>query len=133
MPHPEPFVGGFSPLPGQSQLPDISRLSVGEGPPSPPPKDDRYQNSIYSSVGSPPSIGPAWSQSTYDEPPAQDPWVYPTQHLAHMSPVERSQNLRVASMHPILQFMAGPLLRYDTVTEDGVWHGAAMVVSERTL
>ncbi len=35
-------------------------------------------------------------------------------------------------MNPILQFMAGPLLRYDTVDEDGVWHGAAMIVSECT-
>lgn len=46
-----------------------------------------------------------------------------------MSAVERSQNLRVQRMHPILQFMAGPLLRYDTVDADGVWHGAAMIVS----
>jgi hypothetical protein len=33
-------------------------------------------------------------------------------------------------MQPYLQFMCGPLLRYDTVDEHGVWHGAALVVSE---
>lgn len=33
-------------------------------------------------------------------------------------------------MHPNLQFMCGPLLRYDTVDERGVWRGAAMIVSE---
>lgn len=55
---------------------------------------------------------------------------YPTYQLAHLSAVERSQNLRVARMNPHLQFMAGPLLRYDTVDQNGVWHGAAMVVSE---
>lgn len=32
-------------------------------------------------------------------------------------------------MDPLLQLMAGPLLRYDTVDADGVWHGAAMIVS----
>ena len=55
---------------------------------------------------------------------------YPTYQLAHLSAVARSQNLRVARMNPHLQFMAGPLLRYDTVDQNGVWHGAAMVVSE---
>jgi hypothetical protein len=33
-------------------------------------------------------------------------------------------------MNPYLQFMCGPLLRYDTVDEQGVWHGAALIVSE---
>jgi hypothetical protein len=33
-------------------------------------------------------------------------------------------------MQPYLQFMCGPLLRYDTVDEHGVWHGAALIVSE---
>ena len=30
---------------------------------------------------------------------------------------------------PYLQFMVGPLLRYDTVDENGLWHGAVMIVS----
>ncbi|KAL1680859.1 hypothetical protein EV122DRAFT_206983 [Schizophyllum commune] len=49
--------------------------------------------------------------------------------LTHMSAVERSKVLRVARMEPHLQFMVGPLLRYDTVDADGVWHGAAMIVT----
>ena len=50
--------------------------------------------------------------------------------FANMNAVERSKQLRVARMSPYLQFMAGPLLRYDTVDERGVWRGAAMIVSE---
>ncbi|OBZ75883.1 hypothetical protein A0H81_04778 [Grifola frondosa] len=49
--------------------------------------------------------------------------------LSNMSAIERSQALRVARMDPHLQFMAGPLLRYDTVDEQGIWHGAAMIVT----
>ena len=52
--------------------------------------------------------------------------------LAQLSPVERSQtlNLKKRTMQPYLQFMCGPLLRYDTVDEHGVWHGAALIVSK---
>ncbi|KAF9484877.1 hypothetical protein BDN70DRAFT_871851, partial [Pholiota conissans] len=46
-----------------------------------------------------------------------------------MSAIERSQALRVARMEPHLQFMCGPLLKYDTIDEDGIWHGAALVVT----
>jgi len=47
------------------------------------------------------------------------------------SPMERFNALSVGKgmMNPSLQFMCGPLLRYDTVDEDGVWHGAALIVS----
>ncbi|PSS32188.1 hypothetical protein PHLCEN_2v2061 [Hermanssonia centrifuga] len=123
----EPFVGGFHPG-SQPSTPRLERLSLrDDGPPPPPPKDERYQPSWASS--SPPSIGPSWSQSSQDDPAAEDSYMYATQQLAHMTAIERSQNLRVAGMNPILQFMAGPLLRYDTVDEDGVWHGAAMIVT----
>ena len=33
-------------------------------------------------------------------------------------------------MEPRLQFMCGPLLRYDTNDEYGIWHGVALIVSE---
>lgn len=36
-------------------------------------------------------------------------------------------------MNPSLQFMVGPLLRYDTIDKDGIWHGAALIVSECSL
>lgn len=48
--------------------------------------------------------------------------------LSHMSPKERSELQRIPTMHPHLQLMVGPLLRYDTV-ESGVWYGAILVVS----
>lgn len=52
--------------------------------------------------------------------------------LAQLGPVERSHalNLKKRMMNPYLQFMCGPLLRYDTVDVHDVWHGAALIVSE---
>lgn len=52
-----------------------------------------------------------------------------TKELTKMSAVERSRLLRVARMEPHLQFMCGPLLRFDTIDEHGIWHGAAMIVT----
>lgn len=49
--------------------------------------------------------------------------------LAQMSAVERSRAQRLARMEPHLQFMVGPLLRYDTVDENGLWRGAALIVT----
>ena len=49
---------------------------------------------------------------------------------SHPSAVERSQNFKARKMNPYLQFMCGPLLRYDTMDEHGIWHGAALIVSE---
>ncbi|KAI9456269.1 hypothetical protein BJY52DRAFT_1204831 [Lactarius psammicola] len=46
-----------------------------------------------------------------------------------LSAIERSQTLKMRRMNPYLQFMCGPLLRYDTVDERGVWHGAALIVT----
>lgn len=62
------------------------------------------------------------SPSSYDSP------------LSQLSPVERSEalNLRKTTMQPYVQYMCGPLLRYDTVDE-GVWHGAALIVSKCCL
>ncbi|KAG1877803.1 hypothetical protein DFJ58DRAFT_752768 [Suillus subalutaceus] len=49
--------------------------------------------------------------------------------LAQMPAVERSRAQRLARMEPHLQFMVGPLLRYDTVDENGLWRGAALIVT----
>ncbi|KAG1754457.1 hypothetical protein EDB19DRAFT_1892451 [Suillus lakei] len=49
--------------------------------------------------------------------------------LAQMPAVERSRAQRLARMEPHLQFMVGPLLRYDTVDETGLWRGAALIVT----
>ncbi|KAF8626225.1 hypothetical protein AX15_004912 [Amanita polypyramis BW_CC] len=48
--------------------------------------------------------------------------------LAHLSAAERSRRLWVARMDPPLQFMCGPLLKYDTVV-DGIWYGAALIIT----
>ncbi|KAI0373303.1 hypothetical protein BV20DRAFT_938217 [Pilatotrama ljubarskyi] len=102
----EPFVGGF--LPPPSPQPDILR---GRTPPPPlPPKDP-------------------WSEASRTESTVSGPGNSLQSLFANMSAVERSKNLRVARMNPYLQFMAGPLLRYDTVDERGVWRGAAMIVT----
>ena len=105
----EPFIGGF--LPPPSPVP-----SIGPPPPPLPPKDASWTRDgrVASSA--------SWSQRSRADS------TYST--FANMSAVERSKHLRVARMSPFLQFMAGPLLRYDTVDAAGVWRGAAMIVSE---
>lgn len=70
-------------------------------------------------------------------PPSYTPWpsnisVSSSQsiaHLAQLSPSERSRLQRIPQMNPYLQFMVGPLLRYDTIDKDGIWHGAALIVT----
>ncbi|KIJ16745.1 hypothetical protein PAXINDRAFT_180062 [Paxillus involutus ATCC 200175] len=52
-----------------------------------------------------------------------------TAHIAQLPAVERSRTQRTPRMNPYLQFMVGPLLRYDTVDENGLWHGAALIVT----
>lgn len=122
---PEPFVGGF--LPPPSPTPST------HPPPTPPAKDERYQTYQQQPSYQPhylaPSPGPSWYAAPHAEPAAPEPIQQITHQLAHMSAVDRSRNLRVQHMHPLLQFMAGPLLRYDTVGADGVWHGAALIVT----
>ncbi|KAI6103548.1 hypothetical protein F5141DRAFT_1189861 [Pisolithus sp. B1] len=49
--------------------------------------------------------------------------------LAEMPPAERAKAQRIPQMSPLLQFMVGPLLRYDTIDMNGVWHGAALIVT----
>ena len=51
------------------------------------------------------------------------------QSISSMSAQERSRNLRIPKTKPHLEFMVGPLLRYDTI-ENGVWRGAVLIVSE---
>ncbi|TFY74486.1 hypothetical protein EWM64_g9525 [Hericium alpestre] len=117
----EGFVGGFKPPPPSSVPPPV------------PEKDN---------MGVPSSLRPSRGKRTpsnYTVPPPEvrDDGVsrqtslssYSTSQLTQMSAVERSHNLRVARMNPQLQFMCGPLLRYDTVDEEGVWNGAALIVT----
>jgi hypothetical protein len=94
----------------ESSLGDyLSELSPASVAPSPPPKDYPPQNG-------------GRTKSPETDPISPTPW-------SKLSAVERSNALRIARMNPHLQFMAGPLLRYDTVDENGVWNGAVLVVS----
>ncbi|KAJ7273561.1 hypothetical protein B0H12DRAFT_1089992 [Mycena haematopus] len=94
----ESFIGGFHP-----------HLRPATPGPPPPPKDAIYSQGYQS--------GQTTTKSSIT-----------SSHLTTMSAVERSQALRIPRMEPHLQFMVGPLLRYDTV-EDGVWHGAVLIVT----
>ncbi|KAL0947072.1 hypothetical protein HGRIS_013213 [Hohenbuehelia grisea] len=97
----ERFIGGFH-----------SGVPPSPAPPAVPPKDYGF-----------PRHGQQISEPSF--PTAE---ISPRK-LATMTAVERSQILRVARMEPHLQFMVGPLLRYDTVDEQGVWRGAALIVT----
>lgn len=116
----EDFIGGFHP---------------GSNAPPPPPKDHLHNRlhlphitSIFGGEDDDQHDGNtnAW-MPTYPATPKQST-VTPVD-LTHMSAVERSQTLKVARMNPHLQFMCGPLLRFDTIDSNGVWRGFAMVVS----
>lgn len=114
----EPWVGGFQ---AQSGMPM----------PQPPPH-------ISVQAPYPP-------QTSYIEPGYRPPvWVpevkipgspYADSHFSRssgppMSAAERSDALNAPPrMNPHLQLMCGPLLRFDTVDDIGVWRGAAMVVT----
>ncbi|KAJ7470605.1 hypothetical protein FB451DRAFT_1340055 [Mycena latifolia] len=94
----ENFIGGFHP-----------HLRSSTPAPPLPPKDAIYTQPGYH-----------FGQTTKSS--------FTSSHLTTMSAVERSEALRIPRMNPHLQFMVGPLLRYDTV-ENGVWHGAVMIVT----
>ncbi|KAI0806950.1 hypothetical protein C8Q74DRAFT_1312933 [Fomes fomentarius] len=100
----EPFIGGFLPPPS----PDPSWLHSGY--PFPNHADASETTSRTESTLS------GTANSTYSM-------------FANMNAVERSRHLRVARMSPHLQFMCGPLLRYDTVDGQGIWRGAALIVT----
>ncbi|KAI0003344.1 hypothetical protein BJV74DRAFT_876259 [Russula compacta] len=103
------FIGGWT-MPAQRQP-----------SPLPTPSGSNGDAGIQSGAAAPPSsLSPHLLQTGY-----------PFNPLSRLSAVERSQmlNRRKTLMHPYLQFMCGPLLRYDTVDEHGVWHGAAMIVT----
>jgi hypothetical protein len=121
------FIGGWTmPVPRQpSPRPTMPEGNgdggVQMGIPAPSPLSQHLLQTGYPFVR-PPSVPPAL-QGVH--PSLQDP-------LAKLSPVERSHNLhlRKTTMSPNLQFMCGPLLRYDAVDEHGVWNGAALIVSK---
>ncbi|KAF9452283.1 hypothetical protein P691DRAFT_795246 [Macrolepiota fuliginosa MF-IS2] len=139
----ESFIGGFHdhrppPSPRPPPVPPKEGFPVHYGfpPPTgeyPPPSDGfpSHHNAGYPNIPVPHEntptfpLQPPTSQPIY--PPAQ-PTLTP-ETLAHLNAVERSQVLQVARMDPHLQFMCGPLLKYDTTDSHGLWHGAALIVT----
>lgn len=116
----EPFIGGFLPPPS----PDPS---IGRGAPPPlPPKDASWLHSVYPL----PSHADASETTSRTESTLSGTANSTYSMFANMNAVERSRHLRVARMLPHLQFMCGPLLRYDTVDGQGIWRGAALIVSK---
>ncbi|KAF8479014.1 hypothetical protein DFH94DRAFT_693399 [Russula ochroleuca] len=124
------FIGGWT-------------MPVRQPSPRPTPPASNGDGSIPMGVPGPSPLLSAHLQQTgypFVRPPSTSGLPAAAQHgprpssddspLAKLSPVERSQvlNLRKTTMQPYLQFMCGPLLRYDTI-EDGVWHGAALIVT----
>ncbi|KAH7922819.1 hypothetical protein BV22DRAFT_1069793 [Leucogyrophana mollusca] len=110
------FIGGFhppaSPSPGT--------------PPPVPPKPYRTGYFTHSPTHTRPNYSDYATGSSQLEQTAS---TSTASHLSQLSPVERSRAQRIARMEPHLQFMVGPLLCYDTVDEDGLWHGAALIVT----
>ncbi|KAG6331039.1 hypothetical protein ID866_8051, partial [Astraeus odoratus] len=69
-------------------------------------------------------------------PPHYTPWPSnisasstQTARAAQLPAAERAKIQRTPQMNPPLQFMVGPLLRYDTIDNNGTWHGAALIVT----
>lgn len=124
-------VGGFNinlgpPTPGRLQVPPpfpaARTPSPTEFPPTPPAKDgftydSQFQRIVVNrqaSVQSNDTLGSYRPEGSF---------------LTKMTAVERSNYLRAVRMNPYLQLMVGPLLRYDTVDERGIWRGACMIVT----
>ncbi|KAJ7285690.1 hypothetical protein C8J57DRAFT_1285547 [Mycena rebaudengoi] len=105
LPMNENFIGGFHPFPP-------SRPSTPGAPPL-PPKDKIYTQPGY-------QFGRSTQSSTQSS--------FASSNLMTMSAIERSHALRIPRMEPNLQFMVGPLLRFDTI-ENGVWYGGVMIVT----
>ncbi|KAF7322852.1 C-CAP/cofactor C-like domain-containing protein [Mycena chlorophos] len=102
----ESFIGGFDPY---LQQPSRPATPLTPKPPPLPPKDAGYiPGSQFGQISK--------TNSSF------------TSTFAAMSAVERSEAQRIPRMDPHLQFMVGPLLRYDTV-ERGVWRGAVLIVT----
>jgi len=104
--------------------------------------DEGRSGDVQLDVSAPPaSLSPYLRQTGYpfvrqstalDSPVHGVPSSFDGSPLSQLKPVERSErlNLKRKLMDPYLQFMCGPLLRYDTIDDDGVWHGAALIVSK---
>jgi hypothetical protein len=129
LPLDESFIGGWNvsapPSPGPSPYPPGYAPNVGGPSAGTPPPFSPSPHLLQSGY---PFVHPS---SPYGPPVAHSPHPsFDGSQPSHLSAIERSQSLKTRKMNPYLQFMCGPLLRYDTVDERGVWHGAALIVSK---
>ncbi|KZT11642.1 uncharacterized protein LAESUDRAFT_720903 [Laetiporus sulphureus 93-53] len=94
-------------------------------PPLPARPDNRSEQTILTSPES------AWSLPSYPDRTSlsRSSSGYSPAYLTKVPAAERTRVLKAGQMEPYLQLMAGPLLRYDTVDTDGVWRGAALIVT----
>ena len=101
-------------------------------PRHPPPPPTRPDSNGGASVNLNLTPSPAFPGSTGYPFVRQPSFSMDEIPLSQLSPLERSKalNSRRTVMQPYLKFMCGPLLRYDTIDEHKVWHGAALIVSE---
>ncbi|OAX39189.1 hypothetical protein K503DRAFT_799850 [Rhizopogon vinicolor AM-OR11-026] len=114
-------------------LPEDSRIASGYRvlplpptpgtPPSVPPKPDTDLPAYFSEN----DAYNAYASASHPMEPSVS--SKPSVHLAQMPAVDRSRAQKLARMEPHLQFMVGPLLRYDTVDQNELWRGAALVVT----
>ncbi|ESK96912.1 plasma membrane protein [Moniliophthora roreri MCA 2997] len=97
------------------------------------PMDESFIGGFHPQMPPPSPVPPALPPKdglSYDRPGyRQTQPSISASELTKMSAIERSKTLRIARMNPHLQFMVGPLLRYDTVDDNGIWHGAALIVT----
>ncbi|KAH7912158.1 hypothetical protein BJ138DRAFT_1005044 [Hygrophoropsis aurantiaca] len=116
MPDNGPFVGGFYPPPSPSP-----------GTPPPVPPKSHHTGFFASPLGHPaPNYdGPSTRPHQLEHASS----ISTSSNLSQLSPVERSRVQRLVRMEPHLQLMVGPLLCYDTMDENGLWHGAALIVT----
>ena len=117
-------IGGWVFSPSQPHPPHSTQLDGHGNVPEPPSSLSSYiREAGY------PFIRQMSEMGLYDQDVTPTFYETPSSQL---SPVERSEKLNVKRniMEPYLQFICGPLLRYDTIDESGVWHGAALIVSK---
>ncbi|KAL5529110.1 hypothetical protein ACEPAG_5084 [Sanghuangporus baumii] len=125
-------IGGFNighrlQVPGPFPPPILPRPD--DYPPTPPSKDG---SPYFTSPGGAHLPQPDFSRQTSHQTYASSTDGGDS-FLKRMTAVERSKYLRAVRMNPYLQLMVGPLLRYDTVDEKGIWHGACMIVSSDAI
>lgn len=136
----ESFIGGFyghrpptspsssipPPIPPKDGMPYSPRTEY------PPPTDGMPVPSIQQDTALPGHLRPPVPhQQPMNQPafPSHAQPSIPTEQLTHLTAVERSKILKVARMEPHLQFMCGPLLKFDTIDSQHTWLGAALIVT----